>query len=142
LEDVRKYEGLSRIPKAPKRVEVLPCHLIHQLWWLSDCELLPTNLCGDSRQLRIRDKISYSIYSNRHRRKNHLRKEVVVGQPRRCIFPSDLFRGEKGCLGLPMQLGHIALTRIPSGASGFANDLTAPTTPCFEVPYIGAMGKG
>jgi hypothetical protein len=34
------------------------------------------------------------------------------------------------------------LTRIPSGSNGFASDLTVPTTPCFEVPYIGAIGKG
>lgn len=57
-------------------------------------------------------------------------------------FMSDLCLGKKGLTGIPMQLGHIALTRIPSGSNGFASDLTVPTTPCFEVPYIGAIGKG
>lgn len=41
-----------------------------------------------------------------------------------------------------MQLGHIALIRIPSGSSGFDRDLTVPTTPCLEVPYMGAIGNG
>ena len=43
---------------------------------------------------------------------------------------------------LPIQLGHIALIRIPSGFNGFASDLTIPTTPCLEVPYMGAIGNG
>ena len=41
-----------------------------------------------------------------------------------------------------MQFGHKALIRIPSGLRGLANERTAPTTPCFEIAYIGAMGKG
>lgn len=41
-----------------------------------------------------------------------------------------------------MQLGHNALIRMPSGSNGFANDLTVPTTPCLEVPYMGPIGKG
>ncbi len=43
---------------------------------------------------------------------------------------------------IPMQLGQTALILIPSASKGLANDLTAPTTPCFAIAYIGAMGKG
>ena len=57
-------------------------------------------------------------------------------------FLLDCKPGRTSVLGLPMQLGHIALIRMPSGSKGFANDLTVPTTPCFEVPYIGAIGNG
>lgn len=41
-----------------------------------------------------------------------------------------------------MQFGHIPLICIPSDSSGFAKDRIAPTTPCFETPYIGPTGNG
>ena len=45
-------------------------------------------------------------------------------------------------MSLPMQFGHTALILIPSAANGLANDRTAPTTPCFVMPYIGAIANG
>lgn len=41
-----------------------------------------------------------------------------------------------------MQFGQIPLICMPSGSNGFAKDRTAPTTACFEIPYMGAIGKG
>lgn len=43
---------------------------------------------------------------------------------------------------IPIQFGQIPLILIPSFSKFFANDRTAPTIACFEIAYIGAMGKG
>jgi hypothetical protein len=43
---------------------------------------------------------------------------------------------------IPIQFGQTALILIPSSCKGFANDLTAPTTPCLETAYMGAIGNG
>jgi hypothetical protein len=43
---------------------------------------------------------------------------------------------------IPITEGARPLIRMPSGSSGHANHLTAPTMACLEVAYMGAIGNG
>jgi hypothetical protein len=43
---------------------------------------------------------------------------------------------------IPMTEGARPLIWIPSAWRGLPRDLTAPTMACFDVAYIGAIGKG
>ena len=69
-------------------------------------------------------------------------KRLLSARPVAVALVSNLLAKRTKKRGIPVTLGQIPLIRIPSASKGFASDRTAPTTACFEVPYIGATGKG